>query len=165
MLDQLKTILRPEIKTFQETVTKILAHLTDLNRKSSNYQSYRAAIVDNPNAKMMKEVTRLPAVIHDGWMVVNRYLDMAYKIQLDSANSKIERYSLLPLADLIVGNLSQIFPVFTNWRILVSKVKQKPRKISFQTKKDFQVSFFWTAFGPSLTKICIVVSEEKSANP
>ena len=66
----------------------MLKHLTDLNMKSSKHKQYLTEVIDNPGTRKVEEISLLPAVVHDGWMMVNTYLDTAYKIQVDIENEK-----------------------------------------------------------------------------
>ena len=79
---------KQKIQRFQVTVENILQHLTDLTAKSSQHKRYLTEVLSNPGVEMVEEVTRLPGEIHDGWMAVNKFLDLSYKSQLDIENSR-----------------------------------------------------------------------------
>ena len=81
---------KQKVQSFQVTVENILEHLTDLTMKSSKHKQYLTEVLTNPGIEMVEEVARLPGEIHDGWMVVNAFLDYSYKNQLDIENSKCE---------------------------------------------------------------------------
>ena len=88
-INELKGLRKDGIESLQNRVGEILEHLTDLEVKSSNYKQYLADIIDDPGIPKVEEVARLPVEIHDAWMTVSAYLDVAYQVEIDIENEII----------------------------------------------------------------------------